>query len=646
MRMVKRQLRIHGDNIVECERTLNMIAEAFHASAELQKSPVYFPKYAISTSDSVFEIELLSGHGRWSNIDLGEIVHQSGGRLRESADSYITEIKEGKEHVLLGIEYCSALPAGNNAWQRNGRALASVMANIPYLYYAEIGGVELDENRNPKSPRYPNPAVPFSYVALSNDTGRVCLPVYRAHPSMTEENMQLYKYSLGYDDGLNYLRHILLGTDASKTTEILSDKALSLVDILSKARKHRDTLRGKEWRKLLNSKNRPSWLANFSELEWKKKSASKVLVTPTFNLLKEEVESLSAKPITAKDLPFCIIPKKNVNSFKSWLRKTYRGMKPALDVKKDLAIVWITGFKPRGDDSRPDRGLSPLCRMLLGCGANIMAVVHGPGTQYTWNLLSTSPVELCNSNGLFQAIFTCCNYVLVDSTTCRRKLFVNTNADFSQQCGVITFPYIEKPEVSFFEHDTDCAIHQILSHHENMGIYECFCNPPGGDWSGISFFHDKDEYKWISLPRVSEESKRPDHIFQIGNGTTPLFVTIESKGLGKDLENNIGNRLKDYIRDLFKSEPTAHKAECKEWRYFDGSLGKVKFSMLAVGAFLYKNDEELSRHLTRGKLDAIFAFEFGDVSTLHFYSNKAGSILGKSLKKIASEQGTFIVKIH
>lgn len=79
MRMVKRQLRIHGDNIVECERTLNMIAETFHASAELQKSPVYFPKYAISTSDSVFEIELLSGHGRWSNIDLGEIVHQSGG---------------------------------------------------------------------------------------------------------------------------------------------------------------------------------------------------------------------------------------------------------------------------------------------------------------------------------------------------------------------------------------------------------------------------------------------------------------------------------------------------------------------------------------------------------------------------------------
>ena len=177
MRMAKRFLRIHGDNIVECERTLNMIVEALNASCVLQKSPIYLPKYRIQTDGCVFEIELLSGHGRWGGIDLGDIIRKSGGRLRESADSYITEIENGAEHVLLGIEYCSALPAGNNAWQRNGKALASVLANVPYLYYAEIGGIELDENRTPKAPRYPNPAVPFSYITLSKDTGRVCLPV-------------------------------------------------------------------------------------------------------------------------------------------------------------------------------------------------------------------------------------------------------------------------------------------------------------------------------------------------------------------------------------------------------------------------------------------------------------------------------------
>lgn len=646
MRMKKRLFRIHGDNIVECERTLKILAEAFNTSAVLQKSPIYFPKYTIDAAHFGFEIELLSGHGRWGNIDLGEIVHQSGGRLRESADSYITEIMNGKEFVLLAIEYCSALPAGNNAWQRNGRAFASVLANIPYLFYAEIGGVELDDNRNPKAPRYPNPAVPFSYIVFSKDTGNVCLPVYGAHPSMTEETIKKYKDTLGYKDGLEYLRHIILGTDPSITVEKLSGKALSLVKILSNARKCRDTLRGDEWNMLLNSRKRSSWLSGFSGFGWKKKSAGKVPVTPTFNLLKETVESLSAKPVTAKGIPLCIIPKENISTFQSWLKKTYRGMKPAFDLNKDLAIVWITGFKPKGDDSRPDRGLSPLCRMLLGKDANILAIVYGPGSKSTWDLLATAPEDLCNSNGLFQSIFNCCDYLLVDSKTCRKKLFVNTKASFKKQSGVISFPYIKVPEVSFFEHDTDCAIHQILSHYAEIGIYECFCNPPGGDWSGISFFKGKDEFKWTSLPRVSEESKRPDHIFQIGKDTNPLFVTIESKGVGKDLENNIGKRLKDYIRDLFLSEPTAMKAEGRDWRYFGGKLGKVNYSLLSVGAFLYKNDDELSLHLSRGKLDAIFAFEFGNISTLHFHSNKEGSVIGEYLKQIASKQGTFVVKVH
>ena len=74
MIMITRNLRIHGDNIVECERTLKMIAEAYNSTYELQKSPVYFPKYSIKTRDCLFVIELLSGHGRWSDIDLGDII--------------------------------------------------------------------------------------------------------------------------------------------------------------------------------------------------------------------------------------------------------------------------------------------------------------------------------------------------------------------------------------------------------------------------------------------------------------------------------------------------------------------------------------------------------------------------------------------
>lgn len=645
--MVKRYLRIHGDNIVECERTLKMIAEAFDSTYELQKSPVYFPKYSIETESCLYVIELLSGHGRWSDIDLGDIIYRAGGKLRESADSYLTEIIGKREKVLLAIEYCSALPAGNNAWQRNGRALASVLANVPYLYYAEIGGVELDENRIPKAPRYPNPAVPFSYVSLSHDTNSVCLPVYRAHPSMTSSNMLTYNSALGYEDGLTFIRQILIGEDTSHTIKCLKDKAIKMVEILSSQRKKNDTLKGKEWNLLLSSKSRTSWLLQNYDEEWSKKSSDKVLVSGTFKLLKSKIKGMSVVPITAKDLPFCIVPQRLLPSLKEWIKETYNGLETNFDLNKDLALVWITGFKPKGDDSRPDRGLSPLCRMILGSDANIMAIVSGPGSEYTWEKLLNSPKELCESNGLFEAIFSCCNYLFVDSATCDNYIFMPTDATFNKNLRKINFDYIAKPVVRYFEHDTDCAIHQILSPHKELGIFECFCNPPGGDWSGISFFNKNIEYKWTSLPRVSKQSKRPDHIFQIERNGRLIFVPIESKGYGKDLEENIGNRLKDYINDLFDSEPTAYKADGKsDWKYFAGKMQKVKYSLISVGAFLYKNERELTTHLMRGNLDAIFAFEFGEITTLHFYASASGDILLEYLKKIALKQSSFVIQVH
>lgn len=644
---MKKLLRVHGDNIVECERTVKMIAEAFDTTYTLLECPLYFPKYSINTPSCYFEIELLSGHGRWSNIDLGDIIHKSGGKLRESADSYITEIEGNTEKVLLAIEYCSALPAGNNAWQRNGRALASVLANIPYLYYAEIGGIELDENRMPKAPRYPNPAVPFSYVSLSYDMDSVCLPIYQAHPSMTQANSKVYSSALGYKEGLQYIKMLLTKQSTTKIKNTLMDKAIHMTQILSNNRRIIDTLRANQWMELMKTENRVHWLASFDEFAWKKKSAGKVLVSNTYPLLKSKIESLGAKPITSKDLPFCVVPKEKLSELKKWIASTYNGLKANFSTNSDLAIVWITGFKPKGDDSRPDRGLSPLCRMILGRKANIMAIVYGPAKPSTWQQLLTNQVALRQSNGLFQAIYECCNYLFVDSATCDNYYFAETGASLKKNKEAITFKYISKPIVKYFEHDTDCAIHQIMSAKESMGIFECFCNPPGGDWSGITYFNGKSEYKWTSLPRVSVLSKRPDHIIQINLPNITYFVAIESKGFGCDLENNIGNRLKGYINDLFKSEPTAYRInKDSAWRFFNKTLSKINYKLITVGAFLFKDITELKIHRTNGNLDAVFAFEFDEISTLHISCNSKGAFLTELLQKIASEQGTFIIKVH
>ena len=158
-----KHLRIHGDNIVECERTVMLLSQAFNAESRLvAEASLYMPVYEITVNENeTLRIDLLSGHGRWG-VDITAVLTNNGGVLREAADAYITEIVDGKEQILLALEFCSALPAGNNAWQRNGRAYSSVLAGVPYLYFAEIGGVELDENRNVKAPRFPkNTKSPF-----------------------------------------------------------------------------------------------------------------------------------------------------------------------------------------------------------------------------------------------------------------------------------------------------------------------------------------------------------------------------------------------------------------------------------------------------------------------------------------------------
>ena len=70
-------LRIHGDNIVECERTLEIIKEAYKGKLTLLKSPLYKPKYLLTFSDGAFVIELLSGHDRWG-VDVVAIIQNIG----------------------------------------------------------------------------------------------------------------------------------------------------------------------------------------------------------------------------------------------------------------------------------------------------------------------------------------------------------------------------------------------------------------------------------------------------------------------------------------------------------------------------------------------------------------------------------------
>lgn len=641
---MKIEFRIHGDNIVECERTLSMICDAFQQKAILCESPIYRPLYLIECKGNQYFIELLPGHSRWG-VDINEELLKNGGILREGADSYITIIKGNRERVILGIEYCSALPAGNNAWQRNGRALSTILSGVPYLYFAELGGVELDPaTRKIKAPRFPNPIVPFSYLTLSEDSKMLCVPIYRPHPSITDNLYKQYEDIFGYDTAVALLKKVIDGEAYEDEKRVLLNKTLKLVKRLALQRRTKNTILGEEWTDYLKTRNRPQWISDNSNLKWAKSIAEKVKIPEEVRQLLNKVVELDCLTIGASEIPICVVPKNKIANLISIFRNIYPNENVIFSQEKDLAIVWITGYKPKGDDSRPDRGLCPLARMVLGDSVNLLSIVYGPVKSYTWEKLEKSPEELAKANGLWQSVVSLSEYIFAHSINQNNPFFYKVSEKNIEKRQQVEISKVDGILNEFSEHDTDTAIHQILS---NSSLFECLCNPPGGDWSGIDLHDSGTIYRWTSLPRVSAVGgKRPDHVFQQVNRDGQLFISIESKGYGKNLEDNIGINLVAYLKDLFEQMPTSIKVAHTHWRIYNGNKNFTDFKTISVGAFIYKNDAELTTHLNRGALDAIFAFEFGEESVLHLLTNERARFLVEKVKEAQRMIGRFKIKVH
>ena len=208
------------------------------------------------------------------------------------------------------------------------------------------------------------------------------------------------------------------------------------------------------------------------------------------------IASKYAIGITSSKLPMCIIPNSTKADFVKEVITLYPNLsedfKKWISKKDNLIIAWIMGFKPRGDDARPDRGLVPFVRMLTGKNADILTFVYGPAPTATWKLFEENPVKLGSTNGLWEAIFSASDAVLVDSATSKKKLNILKNEfqnkDFKpvdKNISVNTVP------IKIGENDVDTILHTLLTQIKGIDIFEGMCNPPGGDWSGISVLDKK-----------------------------------------------------------------------------------------------------------------------------------------------------------
>lgn len=656
--------RIHGDNILECETALGLISEVINpknSKAIFKKSAIYSPVYEVTDPVGIiFEIQLFPGYGRWS-FDIAKYLSTKGASLREAADAVITRVilKDGKKYEMpvLALEFCGALPAGNNAWQRCGRALSLAYAKIPYLYFAELGGVELDSERKIKAARFPNPLVPFAYLVLGKEEEVLSLPVYLPSPSINNKLADDFNDYFGHEDSKILIKRVLLGGDDD--TSKLQWKAERIVEILADKRKGNGILAPKDWAVLAKQNSgmkKAEWLIK-KKMPWNKKIG--IESTNTFKKLLNLTVKIGAVAAGSKDMPICLIDKskrlpylkKLGTLYKGKLNKSFSGW--IANSSRPLLCVWVAGFKPRGDDSRPDRGLVPLARMIFGRKVDILTIIYGPTKPTAFAQLQTNMSSLAKTNGLWESVINLSNALLVDSKTNKKSDnlgFVIENIK-KEEANFLLPASLETP--IFGEHDVDSVLHLIFSDSNVDGVYESICNPPGGDWSGISIidFDSQIEYRWTSLPRVSGiKAKRPDHLVQFKFNNS--FLSIESKEKYAALEKEIGPRLEKYAKDLIVEKPPISYRTNRQtkWKIFNDSIPKNDYSFCSGAAFIFSNEEEMKRALIESEVDVVIGVEFDTDSIetkLHILTSKEGSVFIDFIKeKILKFPGSLSLHIH
>lgn len=650
---MSRKFRIHGDNVVECERTLRLLEEGLGKTPTLvpDSSPLH-PEFEYKLSNGKkYVFELLPGHGRWG-IDIARGLIAAGSQFRENADSVITELVGNSEIILIGIEYCGALPAGNQAWQRHGRALGFAQAGLPYLIFTEVGGMELTSERDTKASRLPNPASTYALLQMTRDLGTVVLPVYEAAPSAPSTVRKKFLEAFGYDEAVKIIAGVITQSDTKPHSDVLAGKTLRMVEILASSRTRNDALNESEWEVVLTSKDRFKTLSNMSS-RYVRRSTDKVQSSKTMSKFSDATSKVGSLEFFSGSLPMTWIPKLVVPDFVNELKKIYgSGLKfdKIEQEKKNLVIIFVTGFKPRGDDSRPDRGLMPLGRMLAGPDDLVLTFLWGPAKAAMLQKMALDYKDVAKSNGLIEAAVGVSDFVLVDSANSPPFLIdsrkaTSVRSKLPQMRNGITAPDIN-------EHDVDSIIHFLATQPERDGYFEGMCNPPGGDWSGISLrLSDKREIRWTSLPRVSNSSaKRPDHVIQFCLPNQNFILAIESKLTASKMDVGVGPDLARYIHELTSVAPNVSRKTPKDTWDSSNSTKNFKLSapIYSAATFRLSKKGELREVLASSDANLVIGLDFEfqkNLVNIHLLPRKGYEFLSDAFEKLA-ETSSFAVKVH
>jgi len=639
---------IYGDNVVECSRTLDYIMKGFPRDTIVGSkkdftnitTPTFYLKARINDKEESYAFKFFPGTNatRWNKDIYKEFVLDRGGLLREGADALITKVEDGHEIPLLALEFSAALAAGNNAWQRSGRAISLDQANIPYFYLVHIGGKELKKDGT-TAERYSNPSIPFSFSlnTLQNDSQTMF--VYSPAPEADISVISKFENCYGDLVFSEVLYKLINNMDYQNELDILNEKNIEFLKVRSSFT-NKISFDADDYDLILEDSNPYDKLIEVTKSKktsWNKKLKKEIKDQLPETMI-ETLETISdyAYSFLTKDIPICLIPKELRTEFAKDIEEIYSNklgddFKEWLYEEDDLVICVVNGFKPRGDDSRPDRGLLPLAKMLTN--RQVLTIVYGTAAPSMWEKLEDNPQRLLKENGLWTSILNFSEGILVDSPT-RSDFPTNAYYKTHWAVGMTTPVALSTPEEIYpfprrtGEQDVDSAIHLLFNY---SGIaFESSCNPPGGDWSGISLVKEDLVYRWTSLNRVSGvNSKRPDHIYQLKYQNTDTLLIVESKGIYAEVirtEKNVGPNMTEYLTKLLSRPSNAKKKIDTDWQSCNDSIDIDNYNLITAVA--YKLRKPIEDHLSEMQdlilytnVELVFALELREsCSILHIFS--------------------------
>lgn len=638
---MKKIYRIHGDNVVECERIANLILNEVHPK-KLKRtliSPATISEsisFSYSGLDFEWTLELLpgfnkAGRSRWKG-DIFKSLRENGSFLDETPDAIITEIDNDTEKILCAIEFCSALQAGNQAWQRSGRAFSTGRTGCPYIYIVDFVKYELDpKTRERKSLRFPNAAVPYSYINFSRVSGNFVAQVYVKSESFDKASdstlMNFDENNFAEKELSAFLVKTMAGLDTASERTAIIQKNFNVVCFLAESSKDTTNFTPLDWKKVYETNQDVidycvrNARFNFHKKITKKGSHGHII----------EVANLTdilSVGFTSRELPIGIIPAAHRTAFANGIQKIYPQFNDNIisqlgNSKRNLILCLMKGFKPRGDDNRPDRGLLPLASMLSNNKNEILTILYGPLLLKNYNLLLNHPQQLARTNGLWKSILSLTDYLILDvpilsnSSLKNAEELINTSGlKQYYTCKKQNNPNLKSQIFSaapheYHEDDVDTGIHYTFTNILGRICFEGMCNPPGGDWSGFSIIVNDKEERWLSLPRVSVDvnGKRPDHILELFEVFhKPLLLSIESKEKSADLEPSVGIGLINYIKSLMSYAPNVERSvnSCGSWHNPTQKVNFDSFKIISAAAYLQKYAEEDSIVHQNSQCDILF----------------------------------------